>query len=85
MFELELSEEDLNSIIVEVSKIDEELEKLKLFVLLSGEFDSNNAVLNIHAGAGGTESCDWCSMLYRMYTRWAERTGFAVEVLAYLS
>ena len=44
----------------------------------------NNAILKLNAGAGGTESCDWCSMLYRMYTRWAERKGFSVEVLDYL-
>ena len=41
--------------------------------LLSGEYDKNNAILKLNAGAGGTESCDWCGMLYRMYTRWAER------------
>ena len=52
--------------------------------LLSGEYDSNNAILRLNAGAGGTESCDWCSMLYRMYCRWAESKGFSVEVLDYL-
>ena len=51
---------------------------------MSGEFDENNAVINIHAGAGGTESCDWTEMLYRMYTRWAEKKGFTIEVLDYL-
>ena len=59
----------------------EEIEALRLRTLLTGEYDSNNAILKLSAGAGGTEACDWCSMLYRMYCRWAERKGFSVEVL----
>ncbi len=59
-------------------------EELRVGTLLSGEYDKNNAILKLNAGAGGTESCDWCSMLYRMYTRWAERKGFSVEVLDFL-
>ena len=59
-------------------------EEIRVSALLSDEYDSNGAILKLNAGAGGTESCDWCSMLYRMYTRWAERRGFAVEVLDYL-
>ena len=82
MFELELNEEDLNSIILEVSKIDEELEKLKLFVLLSGEFDSNNAYVEIHSGAGGTESNDWANMLLRMYTRYFDKNDYKYEILS---
>ncbi len=58
-----------------------ELDDLKISTLLSGEYDSNNAILTLHAGAGGTESCDWASMLYRMYMRWAEKKGFSVDVL----
>ena len=50
--------------------------------LLSGEYDGDNAIVSLHAGAGGTESCDWAAMLYRMYTRWASDKGFSVEVLA---
>lgn len=61
-----------------------EFETLRIDTLLSGEYDKNNAILKLNAGAGGTESCDWCGMLYRMYTRWAERKGFDVEVLDYL-
>lgn len=61
-----------------------EFETIRINTLLSGEYDKNNAILKLNAGAGGTESCDWCSMLYRMYTRWAERKGFSVEVLDYL-
>lgn len=56
-------------------------EEIRVSTLLSGEYDRNNAILRLNAGAGGTESCDWCSMLYRMYTRWAERKGFSLEVL----
>lgn len=59
-------------------------EKLRISTLLSGEFDHKNAILTLHAGAGGTEACDWTGMLYRMYTRWAERHGYKVEVLDYL-
>ena len=58
-----------------------ELEALRLRTLLTGEYDSNNAILKLSAGAGGTDACDWCSMLYRLYCRWAERKGFSVEVL----
>ncbi|MBO5165789.1 MAG: peptide chain release factor 2 [Lachnospiraceae bacterium] len=59
-------------------------EEMRISTLLSGEYDKNNAILKLNAGAGGTESCDWCGMLYRMYTRWAEKKGFAVDVLDYL-
>ncbi len=61
-----------------------ELEELRIGTLLSGEYDKDNAILKLNAGAGGTESCDWCGMLYRMYTRWAEKKGFSVDVLDYL-
>ncbi|MDO4530283.1 MAG: PCRF domain-containing protein, partial [Lachnospiraceae bacterium] len=56
----------------------------RVSTLLSGEFDNLDAILSLNAGAGGTESCDWASMLYRMYCRWAERHGFKYEVLEYL-
>ncbi len=69
--------EELNSFIAE-------FEDIRIGTLLSGEYDKNNAILKLNAGAGGTESCDWCSMLYRMYTRWAERKGYTVEVLDFL-
>ena len=62
----------------------EELDTIRVSTLLSGEYDRDNAILSLHAGAGGTESCDWAGMLYRMYTRWAEKKGFTVEVLDYL-
>lgn len=59
-------------------------EAIRISTLLSGEYDKDNAILKLNAGAGGTESCDWCSMLYRMYTRWAERKGYSLEVIDYL-
>ncbi|MFI3200431.1 MAG: peptide chain release factor 2 [Eubacteriales bacterium] len=59
----------------------EAFESLRIKTLLSEEYDENNAILRLNAGAGGTESCDWVSMLYRMYTRWADSKGFFVEVL----
>ena len=60
------------------------IEKEKLTTLLTGEYDSNNAILTFHAGAGGTEAQDWAQMLYRMYTRWAERHGYTYKILDYL-
>ena len=60
------------------------LENIRVKTMLSGEYDRDNAIMTLHAGAGGTESCDWASMLYRMYCRWADRKGFQVEVLDYL-
>lgn len=62
----------------------QEFESYRIGLLLSGEFDGYDAVMTLHAGAGGTESCDWTGMLYRMYTRWAEKHGFKVEMLDYL-
>ncbi len=62
----------------------ETLEDIRIKTLLSGEYDETNAIVTLHAGAGGTESCDWASMLYRMYTRWADKKGYQVEVLDYL-
>ena len=81
-------EENDESLIPEIrGELDEfirEFDELRIGTLLTGEYDKNNAILKLNAGAGGTESCDWCGMLYRMYTRWAERKGFTIEVLDYL-
>ena len=63
-----------------VSELASKLEALELQSFLSGKMDRNNAILSINAGAGGTESCDWAEMLLRMYSRWAERAGYTVEV-----
>jgi peptide chain release factor 2 len=65
----------------EYSAVSKELEDFELKMLLSGEFDKNNAFLTIHAGAGGTESCDWADMLFRMYQRWIERNGFKSQII----
>ena len=82
-------EENDQAIVPEIQKmVDEfsdELEALRLRTLLTGEYDGNNAIMRLNAGAGGTESCDWCSILYRMYCRWAESKGFSVEMLDYLA
>ena len=67
----------------EVKNVGEQLQSLELQSLLGEEFDANGAYLTLHAGAGGTESCDWADMLYRMFTRYAERKGFKVQVLDY--
>ncbi len=68
----------------ELTEFEETFENIRIQTLLSGEYDRENAILRLNAGAGGTESCDWCAMLYRMYTKWAERKGFSIEVLDYL-
>ena len=66
------------------AKLEAEIEEAKLSTLLTGEYDASNAILTFHAGAGGTEAQDWAQMLYRMYTRWAERHGYSYKVLDYL-
>ena len=82
------TDEDDDELVPEVrNELDEFVqvfEELRISTLLSGEYDKDNAILKLNAGAGGTESCDWCSMLYRMYTRWAERKGFSIDVLDFL-
>ena len=60
-------------------------EALELEILLSGPYDRNNAILTLHAGAGGTEAQDWVQMLYRLYMRWGERHGYKVETLDFLN
>ena len=84
MIEMGNEEEDEGMVPEIKEMLDEfihDLEELKSETLLTGEYDANNAILRLNAGAGGTESSDWCSMLYRMYTRWAERQGYSVEVI----
>ena len=98
MDELESTYEDIFTLI-EMAKDDESmadevaqefedfkqrLENIRISTLLSGEYDKDNAILKLNAGAGGTESCDWAQMLYRMYSRYAEKKGFSVEVLDFL-
>ena len=68
----------------EITGLEDKMESLRIETLLSGEHDACDAILTLHAGAGGTESCDWCQMLFRMYTRWAESHGYTTETLDYL-
>ena len=81
-------EEEDASVIPEIkemlARFSEELENMNTTLLLSGEYDSMNVILRLNAGAGGTEANDWAGILYRMYTRWAERHGFSVKILDYL-
>ncbi len=83
---IELANEEADASLVEeaeaeLSEFETVLEGIRMKTLLSGAYDKNNAILSLHAGAGGTESCDWAAMLYRMFTRWAAGRGFGVEVL----
>ena len=87
LIEMAYEEDDqelVDEVGTELAAFSEELENIRISTLLSGEYDKDNAILSLHAGAGGTEACDWASMLYRMYTRWAEKKGFSVEVLDFL-
>lgn len=81
-------EENDPSIIPEIQEMLDEFQasfdSIRVKTLLSGEYDGENAIIKLNAGAGGTEACDWCGMLYRMYSRWAERKGFTIQVLDFL-
>ncbi len=79
----ENDDEAIESLYEDAPNLEGSIQQMELEVLLSGETDTNNAILSIHPGAGGTESQDWAQMLLRMYKRWAERRGFNVEVLDY--
>ena len=74
-------EDTINTLFEESNSLEELIKKTEVEVMLSGDEDGNNAIVTIHPGAGGTESCDWAAMLYRMYLRWAERKGFKIEIL----
>ena len=82
------AEEDDDSMLPELKEgfqhLSEEMESCRLETLLTGKYDRNNAIMSFQAGAGGTEAQDWCQMLYRMYTRWAERHGFTYKILDYI-
>ena len=82
------NEEEDGSLVPEVAegyaRLEQDMEEAKLSTLLTGEYDNSNAILTIHAGAGGTEAQDWAQMLYRMYTRWAERHDYTYQVVDYL-
>jgi len=80
---LDENDEMLEEIESSLSDISNRVEKLNLLIMLNGPYDKNNCIVDIHPGAGGTESCDWASMLYRMYLRWCEKKNYKVEVLDY--
>ena len=86
---IDMAEEDEDADLIEeatalMDEFEKTYEELRISTLLTGEYDKDDAILTLHAGAGGTESCDWAGMLYRMYTRWAESKGFETEVIDYL-
>ena len=84
MIEMGYEENDpelVQEIVEIMNEFTETYENIRMKTLLSGEYDKNNAILSLHAGAGGTESCDWAAMLFRMYSRWADKKGFQLEVL----
>ena len=84
MVDEEQDEELLGELNSELSDFEKDITDFHLQTLLSGTYDANNAIISLHAGAGGTEAQDWAQMLMRMYTRWAERHGYDVKVLDYL-
>ncbi len=84
LINLEPDEELAKEIIKNTKRLEKSVEKLELTSILSGKYDGNNAILTIHPGAGGTESQDWAEMLYRMYTRWANKNNYEVKELDYL-
>lgn len=88
LWQLGMEEKD-ESVYTEVvqmlSSLTKDLEHMELTIMLSGEYDNNNAILTLHAGAGGTEAQDWAQMLLRMYVRWAEKNGFKVETMDFLA
>ncbi len=87
LIEMGIEEDDgsvTDEVLTAVKEIEDEEEKQRIDILLSGEYDSNNAILTFHPGAGGTEAQDWALMLYRMYTRWGERHNFNVKLLDWL-
>jgi peptide chain release factor 2 len=87
MIELAQEEDDaplIDEVAEGLTELEEDVEQLRLETLLSGPYDANNAIIEIHPGAGGTESMDWAAMLLRMYTRWAEKRDFTVKTLDFL-
>ena len=84
MLKVEYDEDIKNMLEENISIIDKSLEELELLITLNEPYDKCDSIIEIHPGAGGTESCDWAMMLYRMYTRWANANGYTVQELDYL-
>ena len=87
---IEMAEEENDASMIseigdELERFKTEFDSLRISTLLSGPYDKDNAIITLHAGAGGTEACDWTSILMRAYTRWAESKGFKTEVIDYLA
>lgn len=83
LLEVEEDAESIKLLETDTKEINKDTERLNILLLLSGPYDKNNCILEIHPGAGGTESCDWALMLYRMYTRWCEKKKYKIEILDY--
>lgn len=81
---LELDDDMSNQLVKNSKELENILEKFEIQTLLNGKFDKNNAIITLHPGAGGTESQDWAEMLYRMYSRWANKNGYSIKELDYL-
>ncbi len=88
LIDLALEEEDQSiagEILEQIAALEKEAEAMQLEAMLKGPYDKNNAIISLHAGAGGTESMDWTSMLLRMYTRWCEKSGYEIKTLDFLA
>lgn len=85
MAEQEEEEELYRQVVSDLEVLYKEFQKYEMLILFSGEHDRKDAIVTLHAGAGGTEAQDWVEMLFRMYTRWAEDSGYQVEILDYLA
>ena len=83
MLKLENNDDVKKDLEDSITKLEDEVSSLEINLLLSGEYDKCDSIIDIHPGAGGTESCDWASMLYRMYTRWCEKHNYKIEVVDY--
>lgn len=83
LLEKDYDEDVFQTVVTDEEEIARELESIRLLLLLNGKYDQDNCILEIHPGAGGTESCDWALMLYRMYTRWCETKKYTIELLDY--
>ncbi|CUU38155.1 bacterial peptide chain release factor 2 (bRF-2) [Armatimonadetes bacterium DC] len=81
LLQMEYDEAMAGEIAARIAQLQHEVEQLELLTLLNGEYDRNNAILEINSGAGGTEACDWAEMLLRMYLRWAQRHGYRTEIV----
>ncbi len=85
LLELEFDSALYNDLIEKTKNLEDKIEKAQIYVLLSGKYDANNAIITMHPGAGGTESQDWVEMLYRMYSKWASSNGYTIKELYYLA